>query len=174
MLDLRTLPHFPAEVPSDDTLANLYGLRWLRLVRKMYERAVLRTVLGEAQNWHCCHCGAICTDEHGTSRLATLEHVLPASRGGKNVVEHCAMACAGCNNKRADDYHEVENLIEGALSEAVVRERLRLSRGVPKSPREPTGMKRQFAHITAFYRTRTPSNKEAIDGMGRPAELQES
>lgn len=45
----------------------------------------------------CQYCGIKCT-----SKTATLDHVLPKSRGGKNSWENIVTSCGDCNNKKDD------------------------------------------------------------------------
>lgn len=37
-----------------------------------------------------------------SKRAATVEHLLPISRGGKSSEENCVLACRECNNERGD------------------------------------------------------------------------
>jgi 5-methylcytosine-specific restriction endonuclease McrA len=48
-------------------------------------------------NHECQYCGKTCTGKD-----ATLDHVLPSSRGGKSTWENIVLACAKCNNKKDD------------------------------------------------------------------------
>ena len=43
----------------------------------------------------CQYCGIKCS-----SKTATLDHVMPKSRGGKNSWENIVTSCADCNNKK--------------------------------------------------------------------------
>jgi len=45
----------------------------------------------------CQYCGA----QPGTEEL-TLDHVLPRAQGGISTWENCALACIGCNKRKAD------------------------------------------------------------------------
>jgi hypothetical protein len=55
--------------------------------------------LCEAQNWRCCYCG-VRTNELDTSP-ATIEHVIPKSKGGLDHPENMVMACKVCNVARS-------------------------------------------------------------------------
>ncbi len=48
-------------------------------------------------NWQCQYCG-----EGLTRRTATIDHVLPRSKGGKTSWKNTVTACAPCNSKKAD------------------------------------------------------------------------
>ena len=37
------------------------------------------------------------------SNLATIDHVIPKSHGGKDTEENCVIACYRCNQKKGDD-----------------------------------------------------------------------
>lgn len=45
----------------------------------------------------CQYCGTKCS-----SKTATLDHVMPKSRGGKNSWENIVTSCGDCNNKKDD------------------------------------------------------------------------
>lgn len=71
-----------------------------RIALEVATRVWLRTVTGEAQNWHCCFCGCETTLEPNRKHSVTLEHVTPKAEGGQDVWENSAMSCDNCNNKR--------------------------------------------------------------------------
>lgn len=68
------------------------------------DRRALRARLSEAQNHRCCYCGIRMTEPSGkddrTRTIVTIEHLIPASAGGKTTWETCVAACAGCNSDR--------------------------------------------------------------------------
>ena len=43
-----------------------------------------------------------CQFSHCKSKGTTVEHMLPASRGGKSTYENCVLSCGPCNFKKAD------------------------------------------------------------------------
>lgn len=47
--------------------------------------------------YHCLYCGCSVT-----RNIATMDHVLPVSKGGKTNWENIATACQTCNSKKAD------------------------------------------------------------------------
>ena len=44
--------------------------------------------------FRCVYCG--------TSSRLTIDHVIPASKGGKNNFDNCVTACQPCNNKKGN------------------------------------------------------------------------
>jgi len=58
---------------------------------------LLRDRLAEAQNWRCCYCGVVMNRWRRGDTLCTIEHVIPASAGGRVCWETCAAACHKCN-----------------------------------------------------------------------------
>jgi 5-methylcytosine-specific restriction endonuclease McrA len=47
--------------------------------------------------FHCVYCGKELTD-----KKATIDHIIPTSRGGKNDFMNTCCACYACNNKKND------------------------------------------------------------------------
>jgi len=48
----------------------------------------------------CFYCGRkIFVSTHGAT-IATVEHILPRSRGGTNDLKNLALACVNCNNEK--------------------------------------------------------------------------
>ena len=60
----------------------------------------VRNRLAEAQNWHCCWCGCETIPESGKDYSATIEHVIPRSKGGSDDQDNLAMSCHKCNKER--------------------------------------------------------------------------
>jgi 5-methylcytosine-specific restriction endonuclease McrA len=50
--------------------------------------------------YHCLYCG---TSVNNTT--ATMDHVLPLSKGGKTTWENIATACSPCNTRKEDKLH---------------------------------------------------------------------
>ena len=61
-----------------------------RISRKPTYREDKKVLL--ARNPHCMHCG-----RHLTSRIATIEHIVPISRGGADHPNNWGLACLECN-----------------------------------------------------------------------------
>ncbi len=69
-------------------------LKLVKFVDYMYKKRVpcKKSTLLIRDNRKCQYCGS--------SRELTIDHVVPASRGGKTEFENCVMACQTCNNKK--------------------------------------------------------------------------
>jgi 5-methylcytosine-specific restriction endonuclease McrA len=48
-------------------------------------------------NGQCQYCGVIIE-----RKLATLDHVIPVSKGGKSTWDNCTTACGSCNSNKSD------------------------------------------------------------------------
>ncbi len=51
----------------------------------------------------CDHPLTLAVDGVWSENLATLEHLIPLSKGGTNGLDNLALACAKCNNERASE-----------------------------------------------------------------------
>lgn len=72
---------------------------------------VLRTELMERDSWTCRYCG-----EAVTETTATLDHIIPQSRGGVSEPENLTTACLTCNSiKSGRTYEEAAPDILAAL-----------------------------------------------------------
>ena len=61
----------------------------------------LRDRLAEAQNWRCCWCGCRMERCHEKrADQATVEHIVPVTRGGSDHPDNLAVACRECNWQR--------------------------------------------------------------------------
>jgi 5-methylcytosine-specific restriction endonuclease McrA len=75
---------------------------------KVIERAIIglypiRFLLMAAQDSKCFWCGKeIARDAVDDSVRATLDHLIPKSRGGHVTWDNCVMACFPCNRVKAD------------------------------------------------------------------------
>jgi len=82
------------------------------IVISAFNRAYLRTRCAEAQNWRCCYCGVHMNLISNDHKSATLEHIVPTSKGGDDTYNNCVAACFKCNTKRGNaDFDENYNLI---------------------------------------------------------------
>jgi 5-methylcytosine-specific restriction endonuclease McrA len=79
-----------------------------------YYKIKMRQRLSEAQNHRCCYCHVRFSDDRASPYYATLEHVIPISRGGSNNLKNLVVACEACNNIRGSRYkaEEFGNLIQ--------------------------------------------------------------
>lgn len=56
-----------------------------------------RATLYLRDNGQCQYCGTPLT-----SKTATIDHVIPASKGGKTSWDNCTISCAPCNSAKGD------------------------------------------------------------------------
>lgn len=71
-------------------------------LRKMVRRPLrspkfARRVLFNRDNWTCQYCGRDLTSE-----TATVDHVIPKSRGGRKTWKNCVTSCKPCNKRKAN------------------------------------------------------------------------
>lgn len=71
----------------------LVGEKWLDRTTTYTERAILY----RRDRNLCAYCG----QQYADWRL-TIDHILPKSRGGRNVWMNCVAACKPCNHRKAD------------------------------------------------------------------------
>lgn len=75
------------------------------------ERGISVSSLRKLHGDSCCYCECVMvfnTDSRYVPTKATLEHVLPLSRGGKHTFANCRLACYSCNlsknNKTVEEW----------------------------------------------------------------------
>jgi 5-methylcytosine-specific restriction endonuclease McrA len=82
---------------------------YLSRQRRKHRARVMRQ--GELQNHRCCYCGKRMfysweKDKKYRKKhlndLATVEHIVPKSKGGSNHQDNTVIACGGCNVKRGN------------------------------------------------------------------------
>src|SRR5699024_2478293 len=57
----------------------------------------------ERDHWTCAYCGrSVSKTPARETLLATVDHVLPSSRGGESSWTNLVSACKECNNRKAD------------------------------------------------------------------------
>jgi hypothetical protein len=71
-------------------------LRLLEHVKKRWKPPQFRKrVMFNRDNWQCQYCGAAVN-----SSTATIEHIVPESRGGPKSWLNCVTACTHCNRRK--------------------------------------------------------------------------
>lgn len=80
------------EIPSVVRLSEYKDIR-----NKIRKANIKRLKVIIRDNFRCAYCGI----KPGTGKL-TLDHVLPKSKGGKDVPENLVASCFSCNNKKGD------------------------------------------------------------------------
>lgn len=79
--------------------------RRIRLAGATRERGITHAALRKRDGDSCCHCGTTMIFEPARGHVfvpqrATIEHLLPLSRGGSHTWENVALACWQCNVRR--------------------------------------------------------------------------
>lgn len=73
-------------------------IRLLKKVNCVWKPTRFRKmILFERDKWECQYCGTKVRRD-----TATIDHVLPKSRGGLTSWDNCVTACKKCNKKKAD------------------------------------------------------------------------
>ena len=69
-------------------------MRLIKVIRLIYKNRVPFTKKNVfiRDGYKCQYCGS--------NQELTIDHIIPASRGGKNTFENCVAACKPCNNKK--------------------------------------------------------------------------
>jgi 5-methylcytosine-specific restriction endonuclease McrA len=70
-------------------------LSYLAKVPRMRQVPLSRRALFQRDGWICQYCGQ-------QPKALEVEHVIPRSKGGKNVWENVTTACRGCNATKRD------------------------------------------------------------------------
>lgn len=82
---------------------------WLRQGGKSLFKQELRARDGDA----CCYCGVVLAfKDRSSRRYATIEHLVPLSRGGSSELSNLALACKACNSARPNDARSLPEIIE--------------------------------------------------------------
>lgn len=78
-----------------------------------YEDPALRSELYTRDGWRCRYCG-----EHVSADTASLDHVIPRSKGGPNTADNLWTACLTCNSiKSGRTYEEAAPQILAAVAQ---------------------------------------------------------
>lgn len=70
-------------------------------IGKNKSRRIRRQLLARKPLCHWCNTGL-------TAQTATLEHIMPLSRGGSNREDNLTLACNGCNQRRKNSVQSLE------------------------------------------------------------------
>lgn len=79
------------EVPS------IIALREVKSALKKKNIGVTRNNVARRDNHTCAYCG-----RHLGKNIATVDHVMPRSKGGQHTWHNTVAACKPCNNKKGD------------------------------------------------------------------------
>ena len=66
------------------------GMHWM-------PRRQLRCVIARRDGWNCYYCRTTLT-----AYTSTIDHVVPTKMGGTNALRNLRLACARCNQRKAD------------------------------------------------------------------------
>ena len=106
---------WPGERGSDEWAEAVLGRR---LQRRAHRNASAQTkskriLVFERDRYRCRYCGhAVRLIELQRPKyMATLDHVIPVSRGGTRDMENLVTACCRCNNKKADKSVEEAGMV---------------------------------------------------------------
>lgn len=84
-------------IRDDKELAKLYGIK--------YEN-INRTLVYRKHNYICTSCNVKCVhpnkDNYNQSNAATLDHIIPKSKGGSHTYDNVTLLCRSCNTIKSD------------------------------------------------------------------------
>ncbi|MDH5234819.1 MAG: HNH endonuclease [Gemmatimonadota bacterium] len=135
-------------------------------VPRRFRRQVTNTFLFARDGYRCQYCGRA-SYELRTRESLTRDHVVPISRGGRNVWTNVVTACSGCNTRKAN--HLVEECGMHLLHKPVEPHFVHLSWAVRRLT--PT----QAHYIKLFYGGDVVRQLEAMErrhGGALPPEAQ--
>ena len=105
---LGPMPKVPAPEGTHIAYFRRKGLRYGH--HKLPRNLRTRTRLAGEQNWRCCYCErTMHLDENlPIATRASIEHVVPRSKGGNNSWNNLVAACNQCNTKRGSAFDAFE------------------------------------------------------------------
>lgn len=65
-------------------------------------KSIQLTALFNAQSGICPYCGDDMTMERGKQKSATIEHIIPKSKGGPDLLYNFMAVCNECNQERGN------------------------------------------------------------------------
>jgi 5-methylcytosine-specific restriction endonuclease McrA len=79
--------------------------QWARIYGNKYE-PISRTIVYRKHNYICTSCGVKCfhpnKDNYNQSNAATLDHIIPKSKGGSHTYDNVTLLCRSCNTIKGD------------------------------------------------------------------------
>lgn len=79
--------------------------QWARIYGNKYE-PISRTIVYRKHNYICTSCGVKCLhpnkDNYNQSNAATLDHIIPKSKGGSHTYDNVTLLCRSCNTIKSD------------------------------------------------------------------------
>ena len=73
--------------------------------------------LAHRDGWHCAYCGVETCFTGKDGPKATVDHVVPKSKGGLDHLSNCVVACEECNGAKADQEDWSPPEVDGPKSE---------------------------------------------------------
>ena len=107
---LRRLMHLPSPPSPRELRRHSLALELTRELSGAWVEGAGRRSVGfsyravhERDHWTCAYCGrSVSRAPACEALLATVDHILPVSRGGRSSWTNLVSACKGCNNRKAD------------------------------------------------------------------------
>ena len=82
---------------KDKEIAQYYGIKY---------EPISRRIVFRKHNYVCTSCGVKCVhpnkDNYNQSNAATLDHIIPKSRGGSHTYDNVTLLCRSCNSIKRD------------------------------------------------------------------------
>lgn len=107
------LPDYLYTMPSNTYLRKYVCNSHIDLERakKIAKWKIIKTLLAESQGYRCAHCQRPTNMISNHRRQATVDHVVPKSRGGTDDWNNLVMSCSRCNYKRQSKYIPEEEFV---------------------------------------------------------------
>jgi len=84
-------------IKDDKQIAKHYGIKYEDIIRRIVYRK---------HNYICTSCGVKChhpnKDNYNQSNAATLDHIIPKSKGGSHTYDNVTLLCRSCNTIKRD------------------------------------------------------------------------
>jgi 5-methylcytosine-specific restriction endonuclease McrA len=79
--------------------------QWAKIYGNKYE-PINRSIVYRKYNYHCTSCNIKCVhpnkDNYNQPNAATLDHIIPKSKGGSHTYDNVTLLCRLCNTKKSD------------------------------------------------------------------------
>ena len=79
--------------------------QWAKKYGNKYE-PISRTIVYKKHQYICSSCGVKCVhpnkDNYNQSNAATLDHIIPKSKGGSHTYDNVTLLCRSCNTMKSD------------------------------------------------------------------------
>jgi 5-methylcytosine-specific restriction endonuclease McrA len=79
--------------------------QWAKIYGNKYE-PINRTIVYRKHKYICTSCGVKCIhpnkDNYNQSNAATLDHIIPKSKGGSHTYDNVTLLCRSCNTMKSD------------------------------------------------------------------------